>query len=317
MRIVASQAKIAFNLARHSGDFDVVFVHSGQHWLIVPILIAKMMRKKLIIIHMGGDKLLEEQVNARLSRLGRSVISIGFLSLQNLTYSVADLIVCESQRVANLQVLLWHRSKTLVAKGGYIDTERFQVHVPIEQRTNIIAFVGAFKPVKGVSSFLKSVPLVLKSGYDAQFIIAGEGPLQSSLEYERRMLPSEVGDRLKILGWIDHESLPTFLNHVKLLVLPSFSEGVPVVIQEAMACGTAVLSTAVGGVPDLIEEGVTGFITRGNDPKTLAGNMVRVLKHSDLGSVTRRARELIEREYSRNALTQKYANILALVDPIL
>ena len=89
-----------------------------------------------------------------------------------------------------------------------------------------------------------------------------------------------------------------YLNHLRIFVLPSYTEGLANIMLEAMACGTPVLATPVGAVPDVIVDGKTGFIMENSSPECIAANVIRALEHPDLEGVSLRARALVEREYT-------------------
>jgi len=114
-------------------------------------------------------------------------------------------------------------------------------------------------------------------------------------------LPSKV----KVVGGIPHHQIASYLNELKLLVVPSYSEGLPRVVQEAMACGTPVLATPVGAVPDLIKDGETGFIMEDNSPECIVRNVIRALEHPGLDEIAQNARRLIKQEYSYEAMVVK------------
>jgi glycosyltransferase involved in cell wall biosynthesis len=93
-------------------------------------------------------------------------------------------------------------------------------------------------------------------------------------------LEQEAG--LTFLKWLPHHKLPLLLNKLRLLVLPSVTEGLPNVVLEAMACGTPVLATPVGAIPDIIKEGESGFLLKSNDPKHIAERIIELLNKPDL-----------------------------------
>ena len=113
-----------------------------------------------------------------------------------------------------------------------------------------------------------------------------------------------------MLRWIPHDKLPDFLNELKLVVLPSYTEGLPNLMIEAMACGTLVLATPVGAIPDVINDGETGFIMENNSPECIAENAIRALEHPNLEEVVKNARELVEREFMYDAAVERYKKIL-------
>ena len=77
-----------------------------------------------------------------------------------------------------------------------------------------------------------------------------------------------------------------------------------------MACGTPVLATLVGGVPDLIKDGNIGFIMEDNSPECIAKNVMRALEHPDLERIVENARALVEREFTYEAAVERYRKIL-------
>ena len=77
-----------------------------------------------------------------------------------------------------------------------------------------------------------------------------------------------------------------------------------------MACGTPVLATSVGGVPDLIKDGETGFIMKDNTPECVAENVIRALNGLNLNEIAKNARALVEREFTYEAAVERYRKIL-------
>ena len=126
-------------------------------------------------------------------------------------------------------------------------------------------------------------------------------------EIKNELMNKGAYDRVELTG---HNELPDNLNELKLLVFPSYSEGLPNIVSESMACGTIVLATPVGGVPDLINDGETGFIIEDNTPECIAENVIKALNYPDLDRIVKNARKLIEDEYTYEAAVERYRNIL-------
>jgi len=101
------------------------------------------------------------------------------------------------------------------------------------------------------------------------------------------------------------------LNELKLVVLPSFTEGLPNIMLEAMACGTPVLATSVGAISDVIKDGETGFIMENNSPEHIARNVIRILEQPDLDKIVENARALVEQEFTYKAVVKRYKKILS------
>ena len=118
--------------------------------------------------------------------------------------------------------------------------------------------------------------LLLKD-YKIKFLIAGEGELHN----EMKTFISENDSDIDFIDWIPHNELPDNLNRLKLFVLPSYNEGLPNIIMEAMACGTPVLATSVGAIPDIIEDGKTGFIMANNSPDLIRRKIIEIIQRDD------------------------------------
>ncbi len=115
---------------------------------------------------------------------------------------------------------------------------------------------------------------------------------------------------MKIEGWVPHNELPFYFNKLKLMVIPSFTEGLPNVMLEAMACGTPVLATSVGVIPNLIINEETGFIMENNSPQCVAENIIRALENSNLGKIAVNAEKMIERDFTLESSVKQWKRTL-------
>ena len=218
---------------------------------------------------------------------------------------LTDRIVVESPKVVSQLGLDRYKSK--IKEGGlFVDTGIFKVKKQIKERGNIIGYVGRFSKEKGVLNFAESILFSLNKE-DIQFLLAGSGELFNHIKQRVEDLHSE---RIILKDWVPSEKLPDILNELKLLVLPSYTEGLPNIILEAMACGTPVLATSVGGISDIIKDGETGFIMEDNSPECIAQSVARVLNCPDLDRIVSNARKLIEDEFVYNAAVARYKVIL-------
>ncbi|MDR9817328.1 MAG: glycosyltransferase family 4 protein [Candidatus Methanoculleus thermohydrogenotrophicum] len=130
-------------------------------------------------------------------------------------------------------------------------------HHPLPDRPSLIGYIGRLSGEKGVQHFAQALPAVLNGREDLRVLIGGDGPLKELIEAS--LQKGGVTARVDLPGWISHDDLPGYLNQLRLLVLPSYTEGLPNIMLEAMACGTPVLATPVGAIPDVIIDGKTGL----------------------------------------------------------
>jgi glycosyltransferase involved in cell wall biosynthesis len=106
-------------------------------------------------------------------------------------------------------------------------------------------------------------------------VLAGDGPLRDAIE--RRMKELKLESKVRITGWLSNDEVRKELLASRALVLPSFAEGLPVVLMEALALGRASLSTYVAGIPELIQDGVSGWLISAGSVTAAAEGIRRVL----------------------------------------
>jgi glycosyltransferase involved in cell wall biosynthesis len=133
---------------------------------------------------------------------------------------------------------------------------------------------GRLNPSKGHQDLVRAVSLLKRSGVNVYLEIAGEDEVGGSgfhHELDMLIMKLQLTDIVVLLGAVDEQRVLQGLMAAHLFVLASQSEPLGVAIMEAMSCGTPVLATNSGGVPELIEHGVDGFLVPPNDPSALAG----------------------------------------------
>ena len=150
--------------------------------------------------------------------------------------------------------------------------------LPLSQELSagpIVGVVARLQPEKGVQHFVQAAALVHRQQPAAQFLIVGDGPLRAELEAQvaRRSLSEQV----HFLGF--RQDARRLMGSLDLLVIPSLSEGTPLVTLEAMAAGVPVLATRVGGIPEQICHGRTGWLVEPANPAALADAMLYLLSH--------------------------------------
>lgn len=145
-----------------------------------------------------------------------------------------------------------------------------------------ILFVGRIEPLKGIERLLRAMPLL---GHRKPRLIVIGGGEQSSQEMERlKRLSGElkIEHLVNFLGVLEHEQLPYYYNAADVCVLPSYQESFGLTALEALACGTPVVATDVGGLQEIIRQGKAGYIVTDASPENLAEKIGAVLHRNSL-----------------------------------
>jgi glycosyltransferase involved in cell wall biosynthesis len=131
----------------------------------------------------------------------------------------------------------------------------------------------------------------------AQLVLAGDGELRPLIE--RRIRDLGLGEHVKLTGWLDEAAVKTHIRNARVLVQPSFSEGLPVVIMEALALGRPVISTTVGGIPELVRADENGWLVTAGSVDELAGALRKALRTSvaQLDAMGRAGRERVRMKH--------------------
>jgi glycosyltransferase involved in cell wall biosynthesis len=173
----------------------------------------------------------------------------------------------------------------------------------------VVGAAGRLSPEKGFDVLLDAAALVCRRRDDVGFVVFGDGPLRGALE--RRAAALGLGDRFVLAGF--RTDLPALLPGLDLAVLSSHTEGLPVAVLEAQAAGVAVVATAVGGTPEVVQEGVTGWLVRPAQPAALAGKVVAALEGADLPAVGRAAARRVRAEFTFARQARHYQALFARV----
>lgn len=138
-----------------------------------------------------------------------------------------------------------------------------------------VLFLGRLREKKGVFDLLDAIPQVLESVPGARFVLAGDGDLEGVAARAEKL---GVSHTVSLPGWVDGSAKDRLLAEAGTLVLPSYFEGLPVCILEAMALGVPVVASSVGGIPDVLEDGACGWLIEAGDTDGLSVALVSALR---------------------------------------
>ncbi len=143
-----------------------------------------------------------------------------------------------------------------------IDKSTARAEQGIGPDDEVILFVGILLASKGCNELLAAFLNLTKKRPLAKLVFIGDGPLKKKLLAQ--VNARDLGDKVHFPGWVEHSKLPSWFSAASVFCLPSYSEGVPNVVLEAMACGTPVVATAVGGIGEILPE-FAGILIQAHD----------------------------------------------------
>ena len=268
----------------------VVFWLSGP--MLLPFLYCKLTRKKTVVFLYGNTKYKDEKPSLYNSLIGGIM---GFMARH------ASRIGVEAPSVLKQWDLPAGCEKKIFVFHLYVDREQFGEAVPFKERDKVVGMACRLQankhPLEAIEAFHR-----LRQEYpDWKLEIAGNGPDYEACCDKIRELDEE--DAIRMLGWVDNRQVGAYYNRWKLLLFPSNYEGLPNSVIESMCCGTPVLASPVGGIPDVIRDGETGLLLAEPSAEGMERQLREILSGDQLESLSSTARE-----YAQQALS--YEDVL-------
>ena len=244
---------------------------------------------------------------------GLNVIALGFV----------DYYIAVSENFKKMLVNRGFKEEKIYTVYNTIDFETavdFQPKDKFLQSYNIdakdkilVGIIGRFDQVKGHSVFINAAAQVLKTHPNVIFLLAGEGPEENSLRQLAKKL--KIEDSIVFTGFI--EDIFSFINAIDINVLSSYSESFPYVLLEGALMKKATVSTAVGGVVDLIQEGETGLLAPPGDYSTLGEKITNLINDEpERKRLGENLYNFAKNEFSKESMKQRhleiYHNIITL-----
>ena len=233
----------------------------------------------------------------------------------------ADCFTAVSENLKNYFVKelgIQEKSITVIPNG--VDTTRFSPRqrnqalidlLPDKFAGKVLLSVGRLTEAKDQFTLLSAIEILKKQGRNIYLILIGDGEMRKPLEAE--ITRKNLTDCVHLAG--SRSDVDQILPVADAFVLSSKREGFPMSILEAMATGLPVISTNVGGIPEVICDGENGVLVPSQDPYSLAGAICRVFDDPNYASeLGKKARETIENKYSLSTITEAYSKIYLSLD---
>ncbi|HDH31697.1 MAG TPA: glycosyltransferase family 1 protein [Candidatus Wolfebacteria bacterium] len=227
------------------------------------------------------------------------------LFLNRLTKLKADFVQCLCEFGAEQCRVVYKvpNNKIFIISNG-INIKRFFIQL-VSQKKNIL-FVGGSVEYKGLDILIRALPIIIKKYSDIELIIIGE---MDKREKTLRQLVGklDVSSNISWQGLVSQDKMAGFYQKAYLTVLPSRLDLFPITALEAMSSGIPLVATNVGGLPEIIEDGVSGLIINKEDSEELATAIIKLLddpkKAEEMG---KKGREIVEQKFTWEKVVEKY-----------
>jgi glycosyltransferase involved in cell wall biosynthesis len=226
--------------------------------------------RTIVHVHGGGFHYFYRDANERLKR-----------SITR-TLNAADLVIALSDE--------WSARLRRIAPGATIRVLRNPVVVDdftpanecreeVPENGGTVLFLGAFLKRKGIYDLIEAMPAVIEGRGDVVFELGGDNEVAGVSE----LLASRgIEKNVSLLGWVRGVDKLAAFTRAHVYVLPSYFEGVPIGVLEAQAAGLPVVTTPVGGIPEVVRDGINGFVISPGDRKALSSSILKLLNNDSL-----------------------------------
>jgi glycosyltransferase involved in cell wall biosynthesis len=291
---VIRHLRYTYELFRMSKDAEVIYALDPVS-VGLPARVVAFLRRKPLWVRLGGDYAweqgqqrfgLKEDLDEYTNDRTRAPFAVKVLhALQRFTVAGAAQIIAPSEYL-----------KSIIVSWG-VDPERIAViysalhPLPVSESKailrerlsftgTVIATVGRLVPWKGFAALIDAVADLSKERPDISLVVIGDGPEEAALR--ERIAVRGAGERIRLMGKLPKDALGDALKASDIFVLNTAYEGLSHQLLEVMELGLPVVTTNIGGNPELIRDGVSGFLVTSNDTAALKEAILRLIQNDDL-----------------------------------
>ncbi len=204
-----------------------------------------------------------------------------------------------------------------------VDVEKFKPNkdkthlrreLQLEEEGKMILFVGRLYRRKGLETLLQSVPKVIERFRDAKFVISGEGFKENKEKLLKLAKKLDIENHVLFAGYFPDERLPDLYAASDIFVLPALYENFPFAILEAQATGLPVISTKVGGIPEIITNNQNGLLVEPANAEQLTEATLTLLENQKMAAeLGRNGRKLVEAKFGWQLVTRQLVDLYAAI----
>lgn len=186
------------------------------------------------------------------------------------------------------------------------DAKGLRRKLDLEENNPVVMQVGRLNEQKNPLSFIRGAGLVIQEQPDARFVLIGDGPLKQEVIDSIGTLGLE--DKVRLLGWQDNAQ--ALIAAADIITLTSRWEGLPYVLLEGMAWSRPIVATEVNGCPEMIRDGITGYLVTNNDEAAWAKAVLKLIRNpEESAKMGQRGNELLKKEFSLQSMIRSTENL--------
>ena len=277
---------------------DIVHIHMASRGSFlrkgIVVLISKIFNKK-IIIHLHGAEFMvfyNYECNKLIKRYIRYI------------FDKSDKVISLSESWKKDLTQIVNPEKIRVVPNGVLinneDNEK-------DYKDKVVLFLGRLGERKGIFDLIDVIREIVNIHKDSMFIIAGDGEIE---KVKNLCSNYNLNKNVRVLGWVDGEDKIELLKNATVYVLPSYNEGMPMSILEAMSFSIPVVSTYVGGIPEVINNGVDGLLIEPGNKESLKQKLLQLLNsESERELIGKKAKEKIDKKFNLVKISDKLLEI--------
>ena len=282
---------------------DIIHVHTASYWSFwenaMYIIISEMLSKKTVLhIHGGGFEKFYKNSNRLIKFLIAKILNL------------PDKVIVLSRSWKRFFANFFGENKIAILEN-FVNSSRysgFKGEKNFPKDTITVLFVGGVgAEKKGLYDVLRAMPLVIRRCKNILFFFVACSILK---ELSALCEKEEISSHARFFGYLVGDEKIKVFTESDIFVLPSYAEGLPITILEAMAAGLPIIATAVGAIPEIIEDGKNGYIIEPGDYRALADGIVRLAENEELRhKIGKNNIDTIRKHYDRAVIVRKLDNL--------
>jgi glycosyltransferase involved in cell wall biosynthesis len=289
---------------KYSRQYQIIYLRYLHNQFTIPSILAKLFLRKKLVIWISSSV---ETRNTKEMRFQRPFAKLA-LHLADIIGTTSEHVVIDVEN--NIGKI--NRPKKYFSSGVNLSILK-----PLSiSKENLLLTVCRIVPIKGLENLINSIPFVKERFPDVKLKIIGPGHNSKYGKSLKKIIKNlKCEDNIEFVGPVPNNEILSYYQTPKIFILSSISEGQPAVIMEAMACGLPIIATSVGSIPNMIDNGITGYLLSRNNPEFISEKIISILSNDELRiKMSNASRKKAEEEYN---IEEYFLNLKNLINQAL